>query len=143
MTNYLEEYQKQKVEHRKHARNQLKEVCQILEPLGITVIEAEYDGCGDSGAIEAITFFSNENEYKGDLPKEKYKSLFSYCSEEPRKVDITEIIDEICCHFIPDGWEINEGSFGILRIDIKNKSINIEHNSRYTEIIISEEEFKL
>ena len=143
MTNYLEEYQKQRAEHRKQVQNQLKEICQILEPLGITVIEAEYDGSGDSGAIEAVTFLSNGKEYKGELPKEKFKSLFNYSTEAPRDVDITDILDEVCCHFLPDGWEINEGSFGILRIDIKNKNMNVEHNSRYTEVNTWEEEFKL
>ena len=107
------------------------------------MIEVEYDGSGDEGAIESVTFFCNGKEYKEELPKEIFKSLFCYSNEEPRNVDITEIIDEICCHFLPDGWGNDDGAFGIMKIDIKNKIINLEHNQRYIEVNTSEEEFKL
>ena len=143
MTNYLDEYQKKHEEQLVKAKEQLREVCKVLEPSGITMIEVEYDGSGDEGAIESITFSCNGNEYKGELPKENFKSLFCYADEEPRNVDISEIIDEICCHFLPDGWGNDDGAFGILKIDIKNKIVNLEHNQRYTEVSTSEEEFKL
>ncbi len=143
MTDYLEKYEKQQEENLKQAKDRLKEVCKVLEPLGITMIEVEYDGSGDEGAVESVTFLSNGNEYKGDLSKEKFKSLFCYGKEEPPEVDIQEMLDEICCHFLPSGWENSDGAFGILKIDIKNKTLTLEHNERYTEVNTTEEEFKL
>jgi hypothetical protein len=143
MTNYLDEYQKQQEENLKQAKDRLKEACKILEPLGITMIDVEYDGSGDEGAVESVTFSCNGSEYKGDLPKEKFESLFVYSQEKPRVVHITEVIEEICYHFLPDGWGNGDGAFGILKIDIKKKIVTIEHNQRYTEVSTSEEEFKL
>ena len=54
-----------------------------------------------------------------------------------------EIIDEILCQFLPGGWEINDGSYGTVQIDVKKKTVSIEHNERYTEVNSSEEEIKL
>jgi hypothetical protein len=143
MTDYLEQYRKQQEENLKQAKDRLKEVCKVLEPLGITMIEVEYDGSGDEGSIEFITFISNGSEYKGEMPKEKFKTLFNYSGAESEDVDIREIIDQICCHFLPDGWGNGDGSFGTLKIDTKNRTATLEHNERYTEVNTTEEEFKL
>lgn len=140
---FMEEYKKEKDEHIEKARNQLNEVCKILKPLGVTAIEADYDGCGDSGAVEEVRFYSKGKEYKGNLPQKTFESLFCYPGREADKVDLKGTVDEICCNFLPGGWEINEGSFGVIKIDIKKKTLKVEHNERYEETNYSEEEFKL
>ena len=140
---YLDEYEKHRQEQTKEARERLKEVCSVLEPLGITMIEVEYDGCGDSGAVEQITFYRKDKEYKGDLPEEKFESLFGGRGQGSSKVDLQEILDEVTCCLLPAGWEINDGSFGTLKINVNEKSVNLEHNSRYTEVDTTEEEIKL
>jgi len=141
--NYLDEYEKHRQEQTQTARDRLKEVCKVLEPLGITLIEVEYDGCGDSGAVEQITFYCKDKEFKGNLPKTKFVSLFGGRGQEPSQVDIQETLDEVTCFLLPSGWEINDGSFGTLKINVNEKSVNLEHNSRYTEVDTTEEEIKL
>jgi hypothetical protein len=36
-------------------------------------------------------------------------------------------------HFLPCGWEVNEGSYGELILDIQNRAVEVEHNSRYED----------
>jgi len=143
MGNFALEYEKRRQEELKATKEILQEVCKVLTPLGITSIDAEYDGCGDSGAVENIAYYANGQEYKGDLPKDKFASLFNYSGQESHQIGLEEIIDEICCSLLPGGWEINEGSFGTFKIDINKKTVNLEHNQRYIEHETSEEVFEL
>lgn len=143
MGNFALEYERRRQEELKETKDRLGKVCKVIEPLGITLIEVTYDGYGDSGTVENITFFINEKEYKKDLPSVKFESLFKYPGSKAPKVDIREIVDEICCSLLPDGWQDNDGSFGTLWIDVKEKTLKLQYNERYTDYNTSEEVFDL
>lgn len=133
---HLQEYLKKEEENRKLACERLVAICHKLLPMGIQRIEVEYDGCGDSGAVENVTFFSGENEYTAELP--------SIPSENNKnEIPVKEAVEDIAYYFLPDGWEINDGSYGTLIIDVTKKTATRQHNNRYTDTDYSEEEFTL
>lgn len=100
---------------------------EFLRANGVTAIVVTYDGAGDSGQVETVD---------GE-PVEVWASL-----QHSRANDVGENLHD----FITDavysiletkhpGWEINEGSFGELRITIgadeASDRIELEHNDRY------------
>lgn len=135
---YLKEYEEKRNKEAEKAKADLKEIGKLLRPLKITRIEATYDGYGDSGSFEGVTFLTKKKEYQGVLPAKTFKS--AYYSHE---VDLKEKLEEIFCLFLPDGWEINDGSNGLVIVDLIMNTIKVEHNQRYMETNYSEEEFKL
>ena len=81
--------------------------------LGVTEVNGEYDGYGDSGNTECV-------------------------SVEPSSVTIDATLDDALRDFIWDmayqqspGFEINEGAFGTLVWDVTDDNIAIEHNERF------------
>ena len=135
---FMKDYEEKRQESLKNARAELKKFCELLTPFKVDFVELEYDGCGDSGAIERVNFISGVTQYKGRLPRNKFSSAWS-----KEKIDFKEALEETCYQFLPDGWEINEGSFGKLVIDVTKKSIRVEHNERYEDTHYTEEDIKL
>jgi hypothetical protein len=142
MTNFMKEYERQEKEALDKAKLVLKDVCAVLEPFGIIKVDATYDGAGDSGAVEDVSFFTQKGKYDGELPTNKFQPLYSY-TNPPEPVDIKQIIEDACCHFLPGGWEINEGSYGTLSVDVKTRTVTLEYNERYMDVNSREEAIKL
>lgn len=44
-------------------------------------------------------------------------------------------------NLLPDGWEIDEGSYGEITVDTMTTDITVEHNERYTDIRSSTERY--
>ena len=87
----------------------------MLMGLGVTKVQGEYDGYGDSGNTECV-------------------------SVEPSSVAIDETLDQTLANFIWDmayqqspGFENNDGAFGTFAWDVTKDTISIEHNERFTD----------
>jgi Family of unknown function (DUF6878) len=107
----------------KHRQDRLFEQRQALAALRerlveqeITSIEAHYDGAGDSGMVESVTFLAGEQT----IEVTDQDSL------------VVEGFVEALVQSHEPGWEDNEGSFGIVRIDLATRAVTLEHFSRYT-----------
>lgn len=109
---WLAEYEARKMAERSAATLQLRDVCSQLETLGIQTVVVAYDGCGDSGCVEEVRF-TPEDIQVGKA--------------------ITTLIEDASYAFLPGGWEINDGSFGELAIDVAQRVITHEYNERYTD----------
>ena len=81
----------------------------------ITAIEVIFDGCGDSGQVEDI-------EYSGVTADDLI----------PRKQDLDDAVEEYVYSILPGGWEVNDGSFGTIRIDVKAKTADCDFSWRTT-----------
>ncbi len=75
-----------------------------------------YDGCGDDGQIEDIIYFDAEGQA---------------IDREDKELD--DAVEDYTFSLLPDGWEINDGSFGTLRIDARTQKAHIEHNGRFVD----------
>jgi hypothetical protein len=118
----LERMQHREAAQREQARQTLAVTCDRLSELGVTLVDITYDGYGDSGAIESVRAFAGDKETK--LPD-----------------DVDEALQDVACELLPGGWEINDGSFGELVLDVAGRKITRQHNWRSTEY--DEEELDL
>jgi len=119
--NYMEE--KNKLE--KENKVVLKGICSELYAKGVTTISMTYDGSGDSGEIDSIAASDGDgkNVELADDTSVKLK-------------DLLEV-------FLPDGWEINEGSYGEMEITLPEGKLHIDHSERIVETNSSEIDFDL
>ena len=121
----LEQYYCERLEN---VRQKLPEAARLLKDAGVVRVEIFYDGCGDSGQIERISYF-NTNCKMMDLPG---------------KVTITE---EALLDLFYDllevrhaGWENNDGAFGEFEWDLVSDTLAQSHSERYVECDTTEHE---
>ena len=116
-------------------------VLAALLDAGIVRISIEFAGSGDSGWVEDIIFYEIEDS---DL----YQKNYLMDSVGLEEVDITERLDiEIdVVNYIEDlaygslnschpGWEINDGSYGTLWIDVTKGVLHADYNYRVMESV--------
>ena len=124
----------------------------------VSSIEVSFEGCGDSGQIEAVDYtdangkgideaYLNKTIVKGSEKTsyhkwdEKKKMLVK---TEPREGNVREIVEEVCYDKLGashGGWEINEGSYGTFYFDVSTRKVRLEYNQRIEEVRTSEESF--
>jgi hypothetical protein len=132
-----------------------KALFDTLSDTRVASIEVTFDGCGDSGQINDITFTDHRGK---DLSCPKLIVKGSHLGhqhqwDEKKKEfvevgggegDVSAIVEEICYDRLGayhSGWEINEGSYGTFNFDVLNRKINLEFNERVETIRSSEECF--
>ena len=120
MTAYQERLERERAE----ARQSMGKACDALAELGATELRIEYDGYGDSGAVEGVkaTGSAGDVEFPAGLRDE----LISAAER-----------------LLPDGWENNSGAFGELVLDIANRRLTREHNWRVETSEYDEEVWEL
>lgn len=97
------------------AEQALRDVLTQLAARAITHIEIEYDGSGDSGDIESV--IASIGSETVELADETSRVLEDYAYA-------------LLQHREP-GWEINEGSFGRITINVADRRVTLEHSTRY------------
>jgi hypothetical protein len=147
-------YQEDADEKKLKNKESLKEICATLFNAGITSVEVHYDGYGDSGSIDELMLFKGDKQLKDEdvaslgLPTSTVQE-YNYNAKSDDDKYITKectLVDKVqdCAYdFLPGGWEINEGSFGDLKINTETAKATLEHNYRIQETEYSEEEFDL
>lgn len=126
-----------------------------LSDTRVVSIEVDFDGCGDSGQINDITYKDHRDK---ELPAPKLLVKGSFTSKyhewDDKKKEFVEvgggeakvnkIVEEICYDKLAashGGWELNEGSYGTFNFDVLNRKISLEYNERVEEVRSSEESF--
>ncbi len=124
----------------------------------VSSIEVSFEGCGDSGQIEAVDYtdangkgideaYLNKTIVKGSEKTsyhqwdEKKKMLVK---TEAKEGNVREIVEEICYDKLGashGGWELNEGSYGTFLFDVAARKVSLEYNERIEEVRTSEESF--
>ena len=139
----------------KKPEDTIKEMCGMLQSFGFNYLEANYDGSGDSGDFDDITLFpKHPNSGARDISvvnEEHQKSFGSFKHETIEKANTKtqkealtrqlNAFENALWQILPAGWEINEGSFGELQIDIANKTIHLVVNERISDVNTYERDF--
>lgn len=120
MTAYQERLERERAE----ARQSMGKACDALAELGATELRIEYDGYGDSGAVEGVTATGSAGDV--EFPADLRDELVSAAER-----------------LLPDGWENNSGAFGELVLDIANRRLTREHNWRVETSEYDEEVWEL
>lgn len=129
----------------------IKRFCQLLASYGVHKIHGSYDGSGDSGDIDISFQWRNNAEQPtgytaptlDDRAPDVGGSWDSLSAARGRLTGVKDAIitDKMLTNFedamfqlIPGGWEINDGSFGEIDVDVATGDIDVTHNARYTDV---------
>jgi hypothetical protein len=124
----------------------------------VSFIEVSFEGCGDSGQIEAVDYTDSKGKGIDELYLDKVivkgsaKTSYHKWDEKKKEMVLTEakegnvreIIEEVCYDKLGashGGWEINEGSYGTFYFDVSTRKVRLEYNERIEEVRTSEESF--
>lgn len=116
-----------------------------LATAGIAIVVVTFDGCGDSGQIEAI----EARDAHGDagLPDAQIEianAPWEGTEPERRTLPLREAIEEMAYRFLEQthgGWEDNEGAYGEFTFDVAARTITLDYNERFIETENHEHEF--
>ena len=114
---YLAEWEKDKLRRREISAANLKQL--LLDRTDISKITVTYDGSGDSGCFDDHKYLDGHGK---DIDA----------------VLLLDAVEEYVCSILPGGWEINEGSYGQVEIDIATFKSKVVHNERVLEEITTE-----
>jgi len=112
-------------------------VFDALAAAGLTLVEVEFDGEGDSGQIEGVS------AYTGDAIAELPESSLTLQQAAQNKTDLRtttvilrDAIETLCYDYLAQthgGWENNDGAYGTFKFDVKERSIRLDFNERFTD----------
>lgn len=110
----LANWQQEEQERKEQAKTKLFQLFAARQD--VASIEVTYDGCGDSGQIEQLTYFDTENQA---------------INREDKELD--DVVEDYVNGLLPGGWENNDGAFGTVRIDARAQKAHVEHNDRFVD----------
>jgi hypothetical protein len=132
----------------------IKNFCRKLSTHNISRVTAQYDGSGDSGDFENITAIVHPTQAELDSAAAIVRDNPGVQPARERTVDLgrwldanvydkddanitlkeyEEFVDNLF-GMLPGGWEINDGSYGDIVVDVATGKIEHEHNERYTDV---------
>ena len=126
MSDIMKNFEKERKERAEKNRGYLKQLVADLKKKGIVLAETKYDGCGDSGQIEEVRLFNKKGETEDQDLRDKVEEAMGQALEDKH-----------------GGWEINDGSFGTIVLDVAKRSLTIQHNMRYTDYTESSDEIAI
>ena len=117
-------FQKQLRLEVQQARKKLASLCRRLKKLGVSQVRIDYDGYGDSGAVENVAAFRDGQETP---------------LGEPLATEIGDAVETL----LPLGWEIDSGAFGHFELDVASRRLLRHHHWRVETTSLEEEETRL
>jgi hypothetical protein len=122
----LAQYERETLEN---VRRQLPELRRQLQAAGIERVQILYDGCGDSGCIENITYMDGQGsplDLAGKLAMSDAHLMDLF-------YDLTQVRHP--------GWESNDGAFGEFNWDLTPEdALTHTHNDGFTDYDTTEHE---
>ena len=140
-----------KTKKEKTAVETLKDTCKLLKTMGVTQVTCTYDGSGDSGDMNDLTFISGNP--KLPIGEHKSQTMQNFLLQHVTNVEqnkqiftqkMADAFENALWKLVTDsfeGWENNDGAYGEIAITVENGKITLEHNQRYTEVNTYEREF--
>ena len=106
-------------------REEVAALCEELQQRGIREVRLEYNGFGDSGMIESVLAFGDDEE--------------SAVLDNDEQALLTEHAENL----LPPGWENDEGAWGVIVLDVAQRKVTRQHNWRIESSEYEEEEYPL
>jgi hypothetical protein len=112
-------------------------VFDLLAEIGIHTVTVAFDGYGDSGQIEGIEAFVAERT-PAVLPDNR---PVRFRGEETSLREAIETMAYAYLEATHGGWENDDGAFGTFVFSVPDRMIALEHNVRFTDVVISTHRF--
>lgn len=125
----------------------IKNFCRSLEEYNISEVVATYDGSGDSGDMD-ISFKHNVHvlpignsaatTHSTWLPENEVERMLTPVGGGTIcKKTFDEFINALW-GILPGGWEIDDGAYGEINVNVSEKTVFVTHSERYTEVTTTE-----
>ncbi len=104
-----------------------------LEQAGIAEVLVEFDGYGDSGQIEAVTF---RNAAQEQLPCPEITAGIPGAGGALRQISLATAIENLVYDLLEievSGWENEDGAYGDFLFTVADRAIGHTHNDRFTD----------
>jgi len=112
-----------------------------LADLGVTGIKVEYEGSGDSGAIENIVYTTNKLDSDEETNLDNVHELDAWSEECPNLNTLNADLESALQNFAYeklmndiDDWYNNEGGYGSIAILVPSGRYHIYNNIRYSNV---------
>jgi uncharacterized protein DUF6878 len=136
MKELIDQYERQQQRRKAQLPKYKAALLKALRKANAAEATIEYDGEGDSGQIEDVRFLDSGGILIPDQPLPgTTKRLFSQPHFSPQT--LREALDAFAWELLAvyhDGFENNEGAFGIVTIDVAKKSVVLEHSARIADV---------
>lgn len=114
----------------------------LLEKTKVNSFDVSFDGSGDSGQIEDIALAEKVLNKKVEGARVSNGTTWDPITKQTtinwqNDVDVRGLIEGICYDTLEEsfgGWEINDGSFGTFRFDVKKRKVILEMNERVMDV---------
>lgn len=107
MQGALERYEERQREEKRAAKAALLALVDQLRTAGVSEVIATFSGYGDEGSIERIEFLDAQRQ------------LVSLSEQFPNLEKTFEVL-------LPDGFEDNEGSSGVVTLDVERGRVTVD-----------------
>ncbi|WP_303830968.1 DUF6878 family protein [Asticcacaulis taihuensis] len=110
---------------------------ETLTACGLSLVTVEFNGSGDEGQIETVTFFRDGEEIPDpgatcELVRDKGTN--NEQTLEPVTMNIA--IEEVAYDLLYDnheGWQDGEGAYGDFNFDVANRTVSLSINVRFVD----------
>ena len=97
-----------------------------LKLLNVNSFEIEFDGSGDSGQIEGVTFYDSSIEVM-DIPEDTISWVYTAYGQEPKdtKVTIHKAVEDLGYQMLEESghdWYNNEGGYGRISVHMEGSN---------------------
>lgn len=105
---------------------------------GIITLVVSFDGYGDSGQIESVE--ARDEMGEAALPEveiELASPTYDGQDVDRRTLPLARAVEELAYDLLEEthaGWENNDGAYGDFVFDVAERSIILDHHSRYTAV---------
>jgi hypothetical protein len=109
-----------------------------LAAAAIVAVVVRFDGYGDSGQIESVE--GRDALGEAALPEVEIELASpTYDGQDVgrRTLPLAAAIEELAYDLLEEthaGWENNDGAYGDFVFDVAERTITLDHNSRYTAV---------
>jgi hypothetical protein len=111
-----------------------------LKLLNVNSFEIEFDGSGDSGQIEGVTFYDSSIEVM-DIPEDTISWVYTAYGQEPKETKVTlhKAIEDLGYSMLDESghdWYNNDGGYGTIDVLLEGEdgkpTVHMEINIRYS-----------
>jgi hypothetical protein len=141
----MSDYERERQARVKISEGNKNAVFDALATVNITLVHVEFDGEGDSGQIESVTAFRDED--RAELPSTTVAIQQVAWGDAPpvtTQSPLGSAIETLCYDYLEEsngGWENNEGAFGEFHFDVAKRTVELEFNARYVDTFTSNQTF--
>jgi hypothetical protein len=120
-------------------------VFDALAAAGLTLVEVEFDGEGDSGQIEGVYAYAGDT--RTELPSSSltlHQAAQNKADLKTTTVSISDAIATLCYDYLSQthgGWENNDGAYGTFAFDVRERTIRLDFNERFSDSTLHTHDF--